>query len=233
MNNLYTYGCSYTEGFNIESTASYVDYKKYRGDFPKPWAEILAEKLNCVLINRGRGSSGNQEIFSKFCRDSKNFQNNDIVLVQWSFMERHRIAIGNGKDDWLRCGPGRADTSKISQTTNDEICVNRTLYPYQTELYDYMTLMDRFADLINIKLYYWTIIENFIYNQPKDILNQKKYLLNDKIIDRHHHPFRIIHDMGGETIEKETNGVVKDAHIGEKGHEILANLFYKHIEDNR
>lgn len=229
MPNLYTFGCSYTEGFNIETTASYIEYKKYRGDFPKSWPEILSDKLNMNLKNFGRGAAGNQEIFTKFCKNCDEFKNDDIVIVQWSFMERHRFAIGNGPDDWDRYGPGRVDTSKISQATNDEICVNRTLRPYRVELYDYMKIMDRLSQLIGFKLYYWTFLENFIYNQRKEFLLQEKYLLCDKIKDQHYHAFRVAQDNGSQTILEETKGVVNDLHLGEKGHQVLSDLFLNHI----
>jgi len=229
MNNLYTFGCSYTEGFNIEHTMAYRDYKNYRGEFPKSWPEILSDSLKLNLINCGRGSAGNQEIFTTFCRNSKEFKKGDVIIVEWSFMERYRFASGNGKDDWLRFGPGRVDTNVILQSTNDEITVNRTLNPYKTEIYDFMTIMDRLSESVGFDLYYWTFIEDFIYALPKDKLEDKKFLLCDKIKDKHHHVFRILHDKGSETIEEETKGLVKDLHMGEKGHKLLAELFYEHI----
>ena len=39
-----------------------------------------------------------------------------------------------------------------------------------------------------------------------------------------------IHTMyGGKTIEEETDYKIRDTHFGETGHQVIADLFYKHI----
>ena len=47
--------------------------------------------------------------------------------------------------------------------------------------------------------------------------------------DRHYNTFRVIHDYGGKRISEETNGIIEDAHMGESGHRVQAELFYNHI----
>jgi len=229
MSNLYTFGCSYTAGFHENISANYKKYKEFRGDFPKSWPEILAELLTLNPINYGQGASGNNEIFVTFCQNCNEFKKGDVVIVEWTFMERYRIATGNGNNDWTRVGPGRISTTIISQNTHDEIIYNRTLIPYIYELYDYMKIMDRLSESVGFKLYYWGFNENLIYNLPKEELEQEKFLLCKKIKDRHHHCFRVAHDHGSQTITDETNGLIEDSHMGEKGHRVLAELFYDHI----
>lgn len=229
MNKLFTFGCSYTEGYDEKLSNNYKLYKNYRGDFPKSWPEILTDKLGLDLCNYGKGSSGNHEIFITFCQKCTEFKKGDIVIVEWTFMERYRIATGDGNYDWSRVGPGKVTPNTFSQTTHDEIIMNRTLKPYIMELYDYQNIMDLLAKTIGFKIYYWGFNEKHIYNLPKEILLQEKYLLCDKIKDRHHHCFRVAHDNGSQTISEETNGVIDDVHMGEKGHKVLADLFYDHI----
>ena len=68
MNTLYTFGCSFTEGFN-ENHEPYQEYKIFKGGtFPKTWSELLSEKLGLNLFNYGQGSIGNQHIFTNFCK---------------------------------------------------------------------------------------------------------------------------------------------------------------------
>lgn len=233
MGNLYTFGCSYTAGFNEDLSDNYKKYKEFRSDFPKSWPEILSKFLSLELINYGQGASGNQEIFTKFCQKCDEFKKGDIVIVEWTFMERYRLATGNGDYDWIKLGPGKVNLNSISQTTHDEIIVNRTMTPYIHEIYDYMKLMDRLASISEFKLYYWGFNEKMIYNLPKDVLLQEKFLLCKKIRDRHHHCFRVVHDNGGQTIAEETNGLIDDSHMGESGHRVMAELFYEHIIDFR
>jgi hypothetical protein len=229
MNNLFTFGCSYTAGYDENASINYKKYKEHRGNFPKVWPEILAQLLSLELMNYGMGASGNNEIFITFCQKCNDFKKDDIVIVEWTFMERYRMANGNNQYDWTRLGPGKINQSKISQNAHDEIIINRTLRPYIYEIYDYMKIMDRLSESVGFKLYYWGFNENLIYNLNKEELIQEKFLLCQKMKDRHHHCFRVAHDNGSETISEETNGLIDDSHMGEKGHKVLAELFYNHI----
>ena len=226
MAKLFTSGCSYTEGFDVNLSDNYKRYKEFRGEFPKSWPEILSEKLGYHLVNYGEGASGNQQIICEICKKCGEFTKDDIVIIGWSFTERYRMASNN---DWIKLGPGSTDAKVISKTTHDEITLNRTLSPYVEELYDYEKIIDKLSESIGFQVYYWTFQSHIIYNQPKEILNNKKYLLFDKMRDHHHHCFRVIHDNGGQTIAEETNGLIDDSHMGELGHKVQAELFYQHI----
>ena len=230
MNKLFTFGCSYTEGFSDEYSQSdvYLEYKKFRGgNFPKSWPQILSEKLGMEPHNYGEGASGNQQIFNTFCIKCREFNEGDIVIIGWSFPERYRIAIDD--NSWLKLGPGLAPAEYISQKTHEEILVNRTLKPYKDELYDYENIMDLLSEKIGFKIYYWTPIHSVIYTLPPKILLQEKYLLCDMMKDRHFNCFRVIKDNEGKTISEETNGIIDDSHMGESGHRVQAELFYNHI----
>jgi hypothetical protein len=233
MKTLWTFGCSYTEGF-VEGSETFQQYKKYcGGEFPKTWPQILSEKLGYVLINKGEGASGNQQIFQEFCKNSDKFTQNDIIIIGWTFLERYRIALDNGT--WLKLGPGKiSHDTVISEDCHEAIVLNRTLRPYVEEIYNYEKLIDRFCESLSINVYYWTIINELIYNQPPEILNNRKYLINDLIKDQYDNVFTVSNKFGGYNINDETNGLIKDFHQGKTGHVVQAELFYKHIvEHNR
>ena len=63
-----------------------------------------------------------------------------------------------------------------------------------------------------------------------EILNQKKYLLNDKVKDQFDNTFSIILKNGGLRIVEESNKLIDDWHMGESGNKIQADLFYQHIK---
>jgi hypothetical protein len=233
MNKLWTFGCSYTEGY-VESSQTFQEYKKYcGGEFPKTWPNILAEKLNLTLINKGEGASGNHQIFQEFCKNSNEFSQKDIIIIGWTFLERYRIALDD--QTWLKLGPGKVNQNiPISEDCHESLVVNRTLKPYVDEIYNYEKLIDRFCESLSINVYYWTIINELIYNQPNDILNNRKYLINDLIKDQYDNVFTVSNKFGGYNIFEETNGLIQDYHQGKTGHEVQANLFYDHIvEYNR
>ena len=97
MNKLYTFGCSYTEGFSeFFKSPMYLKYKEFNGGvFPKSWPDILAEKLKFDLVNYGEGAAGNQQIFNIFSKKCRELQKGDIVIIEWSFIERYRLALDN------------------------------------------------------------------------------------------------------------------------------------------
>ncbi len=233
MSTLYTFGCSFTEGF-IENHPPYQEYKKFRGgSFPKHWTELLSEKLGYNLINDGKGGSGNQHIFTSLCKRSNQFKKGDIVIIQWSFMNRFRLSNSEGID-WIHIGPSdlKHKTNEIiTSDCQDMICINRSLKPFVDEIYDFERIVDRLSKEVGFEVYYWTIINELIYNQPKEILNQKKYLLNDKIKDEFDNTFSVILKNGGQWIFEETNDHIKDVHMGESGHRVQAELFYQHIKN--
>jgi len=230
MNKLFTFGCSYTEGYD-DYNPLYVQYKEYRGGlYPKSWPELLSEKFDFELKNYGLRSSGNQQIFTTFCNKCNEIKKSDIVIIEWSFVERYRLSDSVGST-WLHFGPGESDVidELIGKESHERVLVNRTLQPYYDEIYDFEKIIDRLAESIGFQVYYWTIINELIYNLPKEVLNQKKYLINDKIVDEYDNTFTIVLKNGGLRIVEETNEKIKDWHMGEKGHQVQAKLFYDHI----
>ena len=112
-----------------------------------------------------------------------------------------------------------------------EILVSRGSELYRNELYDTMKFIDDYSNLKKIKIFYWTIDHDLIYEQIKKGLYNKKYLLIDEIIK--HKGKRIIDFLdlyGGKNISQETNGVIDDEHLGKNGNEIIADLFYDDIK---
>lgn len=230
MKKLFTFGCSYTEDYS-DIHNHYKLYKEFcGGQFPKTWPKLLSEKLQIDLENYGASASGNQLIFTSFCKNCDKIKKGDIVIVQWSFIERYQMSDENGSG-WLRVGPGLLNHPEIiSNECHERIIMNRTLKPYYDEIYDFENIIDTLAKSIGFEIYYWTIINELIYNQPKEILNQKKYLLHDYIKTPFDNTFSVVLNNGGKWIFEETNNQIKDEHMGKLGHEVQADLFYKHIQ---
>ncbi len=150
-------------------------------------------------------------------------------------MERFRLSNSLG-DDWIHLGPSNNKNENYEVISNDcldMIFINRTLKPYENEIYDYENIIDRLSKEVGFDVFYWTIINELIYNQPSEILKQKKYLLNDKIENQFDNTFSVVIKNGGQWIVEETHDEVKDFHMGELGHKIQAELFYEHILKNK
>ena len=235
MSTLYTFGCSFTEDYKDIYTP-YLEYKNFKGGvYPKVWSTLLSEKLNYELVNKGKGGSGNQDIFTSLCKLAHQFKKGDIIIVEWTFMERYRLSDSYGLG-WVHIGPSDSEDVLgnemiISKECQNYISVNRTLKPYREEIYDYENIIDCLAKSIGFEVFYWTIINDLIYDRPKELLHQRKYLLNDKVKDQFDNTFSIVLKNGGQWISEETNGVINDFHMAEKGHQVQAELFHQHIKN--
>ncbi|OUW95211.1 MAG: hypothetical protein CBD88_04565 [Flavobacteriales bacterium TMED228] len=90
---LWAFGCSHTYGHGLEDC--WESSNNGAGQVPSKlgYASILAEKLNMPLKNLSRPGIGNKHIFFRLQQEiSKNrIRSNDIVLVQWSYVERNCI----------------------------------------------------------------------------------------------------------------------------------------------
>lgn len=229
MNNLFTFGCSFTEDYHTSNVDTYADYKKHLGGYyPKSWPIVLSENLNYKLKNYGEGASGNQQIFQEVCKRCDEFKVNDIVIVEWTFLERYRLALDN--NSWLKLGPGKINNpqSPISEECHESIVINRTLKPYVDELYDYEKIINKLSKFVGFNVFYWSIDNGVLYNTP-NLIERNHYLLNDMIKDRHDNAFAITNKNGGYKIVEETEGKIIDYHLGGTGHKVMGDLFYRHI----
>jgi hypothetical protein len=177
MNNLYTFGCSFTEDFETSSALLYKDYKDFKGGkFPDSWPKILSNKLNLELKNYGEGASGNEQIFQEICKRCDDFKKGDIVIVEWSFVERYRIAVDD--NNWLKIGAGDVpNNSPITNELHSQIILNRTLNPYKELVYDYENIIDVLSKSVGFDVYYWSTDYHIIHNLPEDKKRNRKYLI--------------------------------------------------------
>ena len=215
MNRLFTFGCSYTALYVNNNIPNYLKYREFKGGvYPKTWSELLSEKLNLKLVNYGIGGSGNDLIFETFCDKSDELRKGDTVIIEWSYHTRI-----NYKFD-------------LDSDIIDQIAVYRNQEHYQNQFLTYQKVIDMVCKYLGVNVYYWSGDRDVIYKLDKNLLYDKKYLLCDKIVlDEHgeYTPFNNVFNLGGETIEEETNGLIKDNHFGESAHRIMADLFYDHI----
>ena len=66
------------------------------------WPSVLAEKLNIEYVNKGMPAASNK-LISHVIRNT-NFQDDDIVIVLWSYVDRWCIIDKDGDQDWTSHG---------------------------------------------------------------------------------------------------------------------------------
>ena len=232
MKTLWTFGCSFTQPYfdminHDGSEGHYTKYRKYcGGTFPKTWSELLSDKIDYKLENHGRGGGSCYWSFHRFCEQSHNIQEGDVVIFQWSHIERFIIAQ-NGNELLNISGPWQFDSAgDLSSRTVEEIYVNRTQIAWIEEINNYMKLMDRLAELGKFKIFYWSACDSIINGESEEFRNQDKFLLNECNRDM----IRYLQTKyEGLTIAQETKEEVPDAHYGRYGHQVLCDLFYNDI----
>lgn len=203
---LWTFGDSFTESLSDNKADWVQKYIEWKGYIPKVYGEVMAERMEIKLVNMGKGGSDNYSIFQSICDSVHNIKSDDIILVGWSSTTRFRLV--DKWDEWKHIIPNfdrnQRTLENISQSTIDEILVNRTHNLYIEEVRSWLKLLN--YTFSNNTIIHWSALEytaahNYFRNLP--------------------------------TIRLETNGEIDDNHYCEEGHIQLANEFMKMLSENR
>jgi len=207
MSNLWTFGDSFTEGFN-EKYPWADEYIKWKGYTPKVYGEILSEKLNVKLINKGKGGTDNYTIFETICNSTKSINDDDIIIIGWSSPVRFRLAQFN--NTWRIFLPNSIKfhsgefQMNLSDNTPTEIMLNRNSLLYVNEVNNWIELLNRTFKCN--KIIHWSPLMEGVDGMYLHLFNR---------------------------IKTETNEDVNNGHYGEKGHIELSNIFFEKIKSNK
>lgn len=239
---LWTFGCSFTESLksmedrDIETSPNntFTQYKKFLdGELPPSWPDILSNKLNFSLQNKGIGGSSNYSIFHTFIRNIDKIKSDDLIIFQWSSLLRFRVVEESKFVDVL---PNQNFTQNFSKQTIDEILINRDNKLWVDEISEFTKFIIEYCKSKKIKILFWThdtdilkFIDKKIY---KNFFIKKEF--NNKLVA----PMLYILDYceiilnKGATIDKETNGEIKDGHLGIHGHRVMADMVYDVLQNS-
>lgn len=82
MSRLLSFGCSFTSGIGL------IDiYPNTKKNSRFAWPELLGNKLNRSVVNKGKAGIGNLEILNHVL--TTKFEPSDIVVIMWSQFVRH------------------------------------------------------------------------------------------------------------------------------------------------
>ena len=79
---LVSVGCSFTEGQGVKPNKTYT--------------HLLSKLINCTYKNYGRAGHSNKYVFRKTIELLKNWNSNDILIVQWTNPNRDEIVTNEG-----------------------------------------------------------------------------------------------------------------------------------------
>jgi hypothetical protein len=192
-----------------------VRYHKWKGYSPLSYGEVISKELGCDIEILSSAGASNTEIFHTFISKMDEITEGDLVIVNWTYLNRFRIANDNNEFDKVMIQAGcKSPNSLINIKSLEEIGVNRNSHTiYYKEVSDYSKVIKK---ICNNKIY--TFIWTFMNHSEK----------MDKYIKEFYDEVKSINNL--ETITKETLGIIVDGHYSEYAHQQLADEILKNIK---
>jgi hypothetical protein len=233
-NSLWSFGCSFTaeyEPIGEYPLTTYDFYKEWRGgNLPSIWPTLLSKKLNLKNKNKGSGAISNYRIFYNFCDSVSEIKKGDVVIIQWT--TPYRFLYPHQSGHLVDILPSQEYNSNEYDVNGlNLILVSRLNPSWIQELVHYTKIINEVCKEKQVNNFYWTYSElevlEYMYNfdskfdKTKIITTSDNNLMSylSKTTNNKH------------TIIRETNDIVKDAHLGEIGHRAQAEYFYNFIKN--
>lgn len=218
-NNLWVFGDSFSMPFDMAMHNTF--FKKYLNKLNiekiDMWGDMLSSKLNLDLINTAVGGSDNYTIFQKFCENCHNIKENDVVIINWSRIERFRISLSD-KPNFRTVLPMKTHESFykdiiFTETDLNKILIDRDNYIFQNEINMWASFINEFCKLKNVKILFWGICEH----QPYFFLHYGKEFVKKQ------GGWKILHDFPE----------LDDHHFSINGHILFTNSAESYIQNYR
>ncbi len=220
---LWIFGDSFSEKFSDfdEKVYNSIDYRvryhTWKGYSPKCYGEILSDKLRCRLEVLASAGNSNDEIFHSFIEVMDQIQPGDIVIVNWTYTNRFRIADDNNNFAKVMVQAGcKSPNSFVSEKSLEEIGVNRNSSSiYYKEVSNYTKIIKKVCGEDTLSIFWYFSDLSGERQTDKNIMSFFEHVIS-------------LHEY--ETITIETLGVMVDSHYSEDGHKDLANDLFKIIK---
>jgi len=213
---LVAFGCSYTQGIGLNGLdytySRYYDSPiesvlKVKSASNDAWPHLLADKLDLECVNLGQGGNSSKFVF-QMIREF-DFQETDIVVIQWPQPERHVIWQGDieGYNTLLQIAPGYGHAVHYYRHyyTTFDACYNTAVYIENTHTY----LKDKCKALYSVS-----------YNDTEQMIENETLQAT----------FPILADVGKFFITKLGDDICADGHPGKTYHEEFANRMAEKIQ---
>jgi hypothetical protein len=262
-NKLWCFGDSYTAGIipDLDHFPPYKEYLKYLGikkeEFPTGWTHQLASKLDMNLEVHAVGGTSNEETLIRLYQNIPNFKKDDIVIIQWSYMNRFLWANSESNYNFenLDGNPfGKFKRASIHTQLHEDyeftpadvfknIGVNKSLKAWTTQTHYFEDMLKYISDLVGFSVYFWSTDDIIHISKKQEILEDSRYILSDIVVkysenleneDMSNLFLESIRELGATSIYQETNGKVKDPyHLGIEGNKVFCDLIYNHLYNSK
>jgi hypothetical protein len=177
---IWIFGDSFSANFDYFKKGNYKsidEYLNYKGYIPKTYSQLLAEELNEEITNLSRIGSDNSLIILRIMENYSKIKENDIVLINWTSIERFKIVFEN---DWV---PSLTyNTNVLSINVYDEISLLRQHVLYIKEQLTFIKFVEEIFKTQRVFQWTWQTIFNTDKFMNYTILKET----NNKIDDTHY-----------------------------------------------
>ena len=203
MNNLWIYGCSFSEPFQLEQCGPVWDNRGNRIIKTDYWGTHLAKKLNLECVTRSKSGIGWNYISHQIEQDVSKWATDDIIIISPSFFDRVNIM------EFIN-GDTRQETVHLYKDWNDifdynELRWRSTITNFQKLGYNIYTWL--------VNLPKQGLIDNLI-TAPDNSIDWKDWM------DDHYEYWQslpgVVYPLG-------------DWHFNEQGHIAVSNRMYEVI----
>jgi hypothetical protein len=151
-----------------------------------------------------------------------------MLIFGWTSLIRF-CAVSESEEKIVEMLPKQSYHVNVgfSKTTIDEILVNRSNPLWVVEIQNWIKFINDYCRLKNVEVFHWNS-DATLFDEDSKFVDDKKYILPPKG-NKNKTMINYFTDNVG-TIQEETDGKVKDLHLGEFGHIRQAEYFYNHIK---
>jgi hypothetical protein len=215
MKNLWVFGDSFSHPFESKIVSGPMGrYGSWKGYDPKIYSEFLSKELNINLKTKAINGCSNRTILSQFVNVMDKINDEDIIIINWTEINRHRIIHNNKLFDIVPFETTElVKNLTIPNHAIIEYAVNRIdSFAFYSEINEYIKLIKKSKSNNLIINWTWCYFEN-----PKNEFIE--------FIDNM--------DFYGslETISHETNENIRDWHYSENAHKLLSDIFIEIISN--
>lgn len=173
---IYIFGDSFSVKFGDRRFVSNIqNYIKWKGYEPKLYYELLCEEYSDDFTCYVKPGVSNHYIFHQFIKNFHNINTNDIVIFNWTEINRF-IYYENNE---IRSSLSIDYNNVFSKQTFDEIILNRKNKNYIIEQYDFINFINKILE--NNKVIHWTWSSNTEIPQKNEftIIKETNGLIED------------------------------------------------------
>jgi hypothetical protein len=213
---LWVFGDSFSVNFETLSMSykPFEDYINLKGYIPKNYIDHLSNEYGYKVRNFAKAGVSNASIFNQFINVMNDIQPEDIIIINWTSILRHRVSDGNN-NFWDVSSENSIDCleGSMSENTLNEIKLNRNRdYTFYKEMLEYVTAINKICE--NNFIIHWD------WELPAQVDNTTINILKNKMLSL----------KNFQTIREETGNTIVDYHYSELGHLELAEFFKKEIK---